>query len=170
MVVNNKKSAKTDEITLIDPLKKVVKVTKNLDGDHDLLDSIRKENPVLNIKDVTIWSNNFLQIELHEATEVDSISILKKDFILFPYTLTPTKCGYCQKWGHPTKNCRSTKPPVCHQCSLSHPKRNTPCPQTKCVNCGGKHKTNDKTCSAYKRSLQFLSNKIKNAHHLQVGA
>ena len=157
-VISNKKSARADNITLSDPLRKVVKVMHKLSCDQDVLDDIRKENPAINIKRVTTWNNNFLDIGLHEITEVDSISIQNNVFTLFPYIISPTKCGYCQKWGHPTKNCQSVKPPVCHQCSLSHPRRNSPCvAQTKCSNCRGNHPTHDKVCSAYKKALQILA-------------
>ena len=162
-VISNKKSARADNIALSDPLRKVVKVMRKLIWEQDILDDIRKENPALNIKSVTTWNNNFLDIGLHEITEVDSISIQNNLYPLFPYVISPTKCGYCQKWGHPTKNCQSTKPPVCHQCSLSHPRRNSPCvSQTKCSNCRGNHPTHDKVCSAYKKALQILANKSKN--------
>ena len=162
-VISNKKSARADNITLSDPLRKVVKVMHKLSWDQDVLDD-RKENPALNIKSVTTWNNNFLDIGIHEITEVQSISIQNNVFTLFPYTISPTKCGYCQKWGHPTKNCQSVKPPVCHQCSLSHPRRNSPCvAQTKCSNCRGNHPTHDnKVCSSYKKALQILANKRKN--------
>ena len=39
-----------EDVTLSDPLKKVIKVTDNLSWDRDLLDNMRKENPNLNIK------------------------------------------------------------------------------------------------------------------------
>ena len=111
-IISNKKSARADNIPLSDPLRKVVKVMHKLIWEQDILDDIRKENPALNIKSVTTWNNNFLDIGLHEITEVDTISIQNNVYPLFPYIISPTKCGYCQKWGHPTKNCQSTKPPV----------------------------------------------------------
>ena len=39
-----------EDVTLSDPLKKVITVTDNLSWDRDLLDNMRKENPNLNIK------------------------------------------------------------------------------------------------------------------------
>ena len=101
-VISNKKSARADNITLSDPLRKVVKVMRKLIWEQVILDDIRKENPALNIKSVTTWNNNFLDIGLHEITEVDSISIQNNVYPLFPYIISPIKCGYCQKWGHPT--------------------------------------------------------------------
>ena len=168
-MVNNKKSAMAEDVTLSDPLKKVIKVTDNLSWDRDLLDNIRKDNPNLNIKNVTTWSNNFLELDLHEDNEVETVSVKGKDYFLFPYLIRPTKCGYCQRWGHPTKNCKSLKPPVCYKCSKSHPRRNTPCTfPVRCANCGGNHLTHDKTCRAYKKALQFLSSKNKNPLVLKI--
>ena len=158
-----------EDVTLSDPLKKVIKVTDNLSWDRDLLDNIRKDNPNLNIKNVTTWSNNFLELDLHEDNEVETVSVKGKDYFLFPYLIRPTKCGYCQRWGHPTKNCKSLKPPVCYKCSKSHPRRNTPCTfPVRCANCGGNHLTHDKTCRAYKKALQFLSSKNKNPLVLKI--
>ena len=43
-----------EDVTLSDPLKKVIKVTDNLSWDWDLLGNIRKENPNLNINWVSM--------------------------------------------------------------------------------------------------------------------
>ena len=57
-----------EDVTLSDPLKKVIKVTDNLSWDRDLLGNIRKENPNLNI---------------NEDNEVETVSVKGKDYFLF---------------------------------------------------------------------------------------
>lgn len=77
-----------------------------------------------------------------------------------PYIPRPRRCFKCQKYGHVGKYCRN-RIAICVDCGLqSH--NDSPCQRPpNCVNCGGAHPANNKTCDRFLLEKEILSIKVK---------
>jgi hypothetical protein len=79
------------------------------------------------------------------------------------YIPTPMRCQNCQKFGHKSGTCTSTKPtcPRCagdHVYSLCPNKESTPA----CSNCGEQHSAAYKGCSSFQNSQSSLAYAVRN--------
>lgn len=70
------------------------------------------------------------------------------------FIFSPTICLHCQRYGHTTKNCRSSSP-RCSKCSLNHSSQD--CSQTiyKCINCSGNHPAGSERCPEHIRQKEL---------------
>lgn len=76
-----------------------------------------------------------------------------------PYISLVKQCYNCYRFGHTKAVCRS-KCKICIVCSEAfHGLCDRP---DKCVNCGGKHKANDRSCEIYLYNKQILKVRRKN--------
>lgn len=117
----------------------------------------RKANAKIN--ETGIHQENYL---VHfDRTKVNNLKYLEKARVLFNVRIkwenfkrlggihNLTQCRNCQAYGHGTRNCHMA--PKCMICGdSSHTKDNCPVKEAansfKCVNCGGKHKSNFFDC------------------------
>ena len=66
----------------------------------------------------------------------------------------PVRCYKCQKFGHTKFNCRKNE--VCTKCGQEDHTDSKECKnEAKCVNCQGKHASNDKECRKYKEEKEI---------------
>ena len=66
----------------------------------------------------------------------------------------PVRCHKCQKFGHTKFNCRKNE--VCTKCGQEDHTDSQECKnEAKCVNCQGKHASNDKECPKWKEEKEI---------------
>lgn len=67
-----------------------------------------------------------------------------------PFVQNPIQCFSCYRFGHTTKFCRNSK--LCNKCYHEEEEEHE-CNlvEVKCLNCGGRHNSNSKSCPEYKR-------------------
>ena len=66
----------------------------------------------------------------------------------------PVRCYKCQKFGHTKFNCRKNE--VCTKCGQEGHTDHQECKnEAKCVNCQGKHESNDKECPKWKQEKEI---------------
>ena len=144
-----------------DNVRKIVKTKTAIRSGKSLLNNLKLENPNLNIARVTRWENNYLDILLNTPSDSPVINTEDNTFALLPYTLIPSKCAYCQKWGHHIQKCKSTRAtPTCFRCGTGHPRvtKDSPCTRAiKCANCQGAHCTHNKRCPEYTKAVKHLA-------------
>jgi hypothetical protein len=90
----------------------------------------------------------------------------------------PQQCFYCQQFGHISPSCPAKQrndPPTCARCALPHLTASCQCTETpkctdvrfcrhimpKCANCGGEHRSIDRTCPTKAAETQKILNKPK---------
>ena len=71
-----------------------------------------------------------------------------------PKYMNPVRCYKCQKFGHTKFNCRKNE--VCTKCGHEDHTDSQECKnEAKCVNCQGKHASNDKECPKWKEEKEI---------------
>jgi hypothetical protein len=84
------------------------------------------------------------------------IRIKLKDWIHRTYL---DQCHTCQQWGHLKTKC--TKKPICRYCSKQHESKTCRFKDNeelyRCINCKGKHKSDDKECAIYIESINRIN-------------
>ena len=77
----------------------------------------------------------------------------------------PVRCYKCQKFGHTKFNCRKNE--VCTKCRHEDHTDSQECKnEAKCVNCQGKHASNDKECPKWKEQMDIFNifNSVKSTY------
>ena len=66
----------------------------------------------------------------------------------------PVRCYKCQKFGHTKFNCRKNE--VCTKCGQEDHTDSQECKnEVKCINCQGKHASNNKDCPKWKEEKEI---------------
>ena len=77
---------------------------------------------------------------------------------VFEYIPNPMRCFHCHRFGHTSKNCKSTK--RCGNCGDDH---HGDCDRpSHCVNCDGDHAAYDRDCPQWKMEKEIQTIKAKN--------
>jgi hypothetical protein len=106
------------------------------------------------------------KIELNDENEYNRIisygvRIGFESFRAEPWVRPPRQCYNCQRFSnHIAANCRSNH--CCVNCSEQHPRDRSCAKESKCVNCGGHHRSSDSSCPARRQAFQ---RQFYEAHH-----
>lgn len=91
-----------------------------------------------------------IEVTFNIAWVPRNIKMFNTLFKVTPIIPLPSRCFYCQRYGHTQDFCRNTHP-NCEFCSLHH--FSEQCPQlngdVKCINCKGQHAASSRLCPRY---------------------
>lgn len=94
---------------------------------------------------------NTTVIDFGQNTRPDSVVICFQKYRVQPYVRQPIRCFKCQKFGHGSESCRSSRPTCPHCAEVDHQYENCPNKEKTptCSNCGRGHSAGYRQCEKY---------------------
>ena len=110
-------------------------------------------------ENVRVRTNSVI-LSFAKAKVPEKINVGYERIEVRPYVPNPMRCFKCQKFGHGSMRCKSSKT-ICGRCTGEHDSKD--CKLTpKCVNCSGNHPSFDRdNCDSYKLETEIIAYKVK---------
>ena len=161
---------------ILDHPRIIVKTSLTGVDSKQVLDRLGSENPGLQINKISICSNGYLDIQLHQRTDRKFVYLNGNKYEISPFVVKPAKCFQCQGWGHVAKHCRNKAghPESCFDVEINTKdvlEMIDPCTATpRCINCKGNHCTHDTKCPHRLKSYTILAQKTQQKRSAETPA